>query len=57
VYRLAVPENTPRKIEISNSEWKVNTLLLDDVFRNTLKTNLSDHYLEYLQNQDKPGAE
>ena len=57
VYRLAVPENTPRKIEISNSEWKVNTLLLDDVFRKTLKTNLSDHYLEYLQNQDKPGAE
>ena len=56
VYRLAVPENI-RKVEFSDSEWKVNTVRLDEFFRRTLKTDVSDHYLEYLQNQDKPGAE
>ena len=56
VYRLAVPESI-RKVEFSDSEWKVNTLRLDDFFRKTLKTNLSDHYLDYLQNQDKLNAE
>ena len=53
---MPVPENI-RKVEFSDSEWKVNTLRLDDFFRNTLKTNLSDHYLEYLQNQGKQNAE
>jgi hypothetical protein len=56
VYRTAVPENI-RKVEFSDSEWKVNTLRLDDFFRNTLKTNVSDHYLDYLQNQGKQNAE
>ncbi|MBR4255453.1 MAG: hypothetical protein IKQ16_10235 [Lentisphaeria bacterium] len=56
VFRMAVPENI-RKVEFSDSEWKVNTLRLDDFFRKTLKTNLSDHYLDYLQNQDKQNAE
>ena len=56
VYRMAVPENI-RKVEFSSSEWKVNTLRLDDFFRKTLKTNVSDHYLDYLQNQDKLDAE
>ena len=56
VYRMAVPENI-RKVEFSNPEWKVNTLRLDDFFRKTLKTNVSDHYLDYLQNQDKLDAE
>ena len=56
VYRMAVPEGI-RKVEFSDSEWKVNTLRLDDFFRKTLKTNLSDHYLDYLQNQDKIDAE
>ena len=53
---MAVPEGI-RKVEFSDSEWKVNTLRLDDFFRKTLKTNLSDHYLDYLQNQDKIDAE
>jgi len=56
VYRLAVPESI-RKVEFSDSEWKVNTARLDEFFRKTLKTSVSDHYLEYLQKQDKPGAE
>ena len=56
VYRLAVPESI-RKVEFSDSEWKVNTVRLDDLFRKTLKTNVSDHYLDYLQNQDKRNAE
>ena len=56
VYRMAVPESI-RKVEFSNPEWKVNTLRLDDFFRTTLKTNVSDHYLDYLQNQDKFNAE
>ena len=56
VYRLAVPESI-RKVEFSNSEWKVNTARLDEFFKKSLKTNLSDHYLDYLRNQDKTGAE
>jgi hypothetical protein len=56
VYRMAVPEGI-RKVEFSDSEWKINTLHLDDFFRTTLKTNVSDHYLDYLQNQDKLKAE
>jgi len=52
VYRMAVPDSV-RKVEFSNPEWKVNTVRLDDFFRKTLKTDVSDHYLEYLQNQDK----
>lgn len=56
VYRLSVPEGI-RKVEFSNSEWKVNTARLDDFFRRTLKTDVSDHYLDYLQNQDKLSAE
>ena len=56
VYRLAVPESI-RKVEFSDSEWKVNTVRLDDFFRKTLKTAVSDHYLDYLQNQDKRNAE
>ena len=56
VYRLAVPEGI-RKAEFSDAEWKVNTVRLDEFFRRTLKTNLSDHYLDYLQNQDKINAE
>ena len=56
VYRLAVPEGI-RKVEFSDSEWKVNTARLDEFFRRTLKTNLSDHYLDYLQNQGKRNAE
>ena len=56
VYKLAVPENI-RKVEFSDSEWKVNTVRLDEFFRRTLKTNVSDHYLDYLQNRDKHDAE
>ena len=56
VYRLAVPENI-RKVEFSDPEWKVNTLRLDEFFRKTLKTGVSDHYLEYLQDQGKSNAE
>ena len=56
VYRLAVPDDI-RKVEFSDSEWKVNTARLDEFFRRTLKTDISDHYLDYLQNQDKPDAE
>ena len=56
VYRMAVPESI-RKVEFSDSEWKVNTVRLDDFFRKTLKTAVSDHYLDYLQNQDKRNAE
>ena len=56
VYRLAVPEGID-KVEFNDSEWKVNTARLDEFFRRTLKTNLSDHYLDYLQNQDKHNAE
>ena len=56
VYRLAVPEGI-RKVEFSDAEWKVNTARLDEFFRRTLKTDLSDHYLDYLQNQDKHNAE
>lgn len=56
VYRLAVPESI-RKVEFSDSEWKVNTARLDEFFRRTLKTNLSDHYLDYLQDQGKRNAE
>ena len=56
VYRLAVPEDV-RKVEFSDSEWKVNTVRLDEFFRRTLKTNVSDHYLDYLQDQGKRNAE
>ena len=56
VYRLAVPENI-RKVEFSSPEWKVNTVRLDEFFRRSLKTDVSDHYLDYLQNQDKLNAE
>ncbi len=56
VYRLAVPEGI-RKVDFSDSEWKVNTARLDEFFRRTLKTNLSDHYLDYLQDQGKRNAE
>ncbi len=56
VYRLAVPEDI-RKVEFSDAEWKVNTARLDEFFRQTLKTDVSDHYLDYLQNQDKHNAE
>ena len=56
VYRLAVPEGID-KVEFRDSEWKVNTARLDEFFRRTLKTNLSDHYLDYLQNQGKRDAE
>ena len=56
VYRLAVPEGI-RKVDFSDSEWKVNTVRLDEFFRRTLKTNVSDHYLDYLQNQGKHNAE
>ena len=56
VYRLAVPEGI-RKVEFSDAEWKVNTARLDEFFRRTLKTDLSDHYLDYLQDQDKHNAE
>ena len=56
VYRLAVPESI-RKVEFSDAEWKVNTARLDEFFRRTLKTDVSDHYLDYLQNQDKHNAE
>ena len=56
LYRLAVPEGI-RKVDFSDSEWKVNTARLDEFFRRTLKTNLSDHYLDYLQNQGKRNAE
>ena len=56
VYRMAVPESI-RKVEFSDPEWKVNTVRLDEFFRKTLKTNVSDHYLDYLQNQDKLNAE
>lgn len=56
VYRLAVPEGI-RAVDFSDSEWKVNTARLDEFFRRTLKTKLSDHYLEYLQDQSKRNAE
>ena len=56
VYKLAVPESI-RKVEFSDSEWKVNTVRLDEFFRRTLKTDVSDHYLDYLQNRDKHDAE
>ena len=56
VYRLAVPEGI-RKVDFSDAEWKVNTARLDEFFRRTLKTKLSDHYLEYLQDQGKRNAE
>ena len=56
VYRLAVPESV-RKVEFSNSEWKVNTVRLDEFFKKTLKTDVSGHYLDFLQNQGKPGEE
>ena len=56
VYRLAVPEGID-KVEFKDSEWKVNTARLDEFFRRTLKTDLSDHYLDYLQNQGKRDAE
>ena len=56
VYRLAVPQGID-KVEFRDSEWKVNTARLDEFFRRTLKTNLSDHYLDYLQNQGKRDAE
>lgn len=56
VYRLAVPEGV-NKVDFSDSEWKVNTARLDEFFRRTLKTNLSDHYLDYLQDQGKRNAE
>ena len=56
VYRLAVPEDV-RKVEFSDSEWKVNTVRLDEFFHRTLKTNVSDHYLDYLQDQGKRNVE
>ena len=56
VYRMAVPESID-KVEFSSPEWKVNTLRLDEFFQKTLKTNVSDHYLEFLQNQDAINAE
>ena len=56
VYRLAVPKGI-RKVDFSDAEWKVNTARLDEFFRRTLKTNLSDHYLNYLQDQGKRNAE
>jgi len=56
VYRLAVPDSI-RKVEFASDEWKVNTVRLDEFFRKTLKTNVSEHYLEYLQNQGKNKAE
>ena len=56
VYRLAVPENI-RKVEFSDSEWKLNAIRLDEFFRRTKKTDVSEHYLEFLQEQDKPGKE
>ena len=56
VYRLAVPEGV-RKVEFNDSEWKVNTARLDEFFRRTLKTDVSDHYLDYLQDQGRRNAE
>ena len=56
VYRLAVPENI-RKVEFNDSEWKLNAVRLDEFFRKTKKTDVSEHYLEFLQEQDKPGKE
>ena len=56
VYRLAVPESV-RKVEFSNAEWKVNTVRLDEFFKKTLKTDVSGHYLDFLQNQGKTGEE
>ena len=56
VYRLAVPENI-RKVEFDDSEWKLNAIRLDEFFRRTKKTDVSEHYLEFLQEQDKPGKE
>ncbi len=56
VYRLAVPEGID-KVEFNDSEWKVNTARLDEFFRRTLKTDVSDHYLDYLQDQGKRNAE
>ena len=56
VYRLAVPENI-RKVEFNDSEWKLNAIRLDEFFRRTKKTDVSEHYLEFLQEQDKPGKE
>ena len=56
MYRLAVPEDIS-KVEFSDSEWKVNTVRLDEFFRRTLKTDISDHYLDYLQDQGRHNAE
>ena len=56
VYRLAVPENI-RKVEFADSEWKLNAVRLDEFFRRTKKTDVSEHYLEFLQEQDRPGKE
>lgn len=56
VYRLAVPENI-RKVEFADSEWKLNAVRMDEFFRRTKKTDVSEHYLEFLQEQDKPGKE
>ena len=58
VYRLAVPDSIS-KVEFSSPEWKVNTIRLDEFFRRTLKmkTDVSDHYLNYLQSQEKNKAE
>ena len=56
VYRLAVPENI-RKVEFDDSEWKLNAVRLDEFFRRTKKTDVSEHYLEFLQEQDMPGKE
>ena len=56
VYRLSVPENI-RKVEFDDSEWKLNAIRLDEFFRRTKKTDVSEHYLEFLQEQDKPGKE
>ena len=57
VYRLAVPESVPLKVEFSNPEWKVNTVRLDEFFKKTLKTDVSGRYLDFLQNQGKTGEE
>ena len=56
VYRLAVPDSV-RKVEFANDEWKVNTVRLDEFFRKTLKTDVSDHYLDFLQNQGAAAEE
>ena len=56
VYRLAVPDSV-RKVEFSNSEWKVNAVRLDEFFRKTLKTDVSGNYLEYLRQQVRADEE